>query len=423
MTESFPFAVDPVWYRPKGTEDFPTIWLDWLLHWAPRVEGHHNNRSRLFWYPGSRGAKASWLLLPATPVYGAHRLHGWPSNRRPVTDGLRDLTDLHWEPIQESGDDLVGVWPNRLAIGSKGEVIAVPATSHIARDRREDAEGLPVFVQHEAPAAPNPGAFHLFVIDGHYRQHAAVARRIMSATDQRRRQQILHDVLHLGPTDAATALLLRATPHPAWLVLRCRYPEAARALAPDIPDRMRLSLLRTLMTTLVESALPGIERHDDGATDPERAALAGALRHEILRALALEPKAATAANIATALIPDATRGRKLIMLLGRGWRKEPAITAELNEWNTVTLESPLDRALVPLGRLLGSPADDGPRLVAVRHWVLQHLADGIDERLIATLADAEDDPADDRSLMHWVTLLGIAILLSRLSDRVAVPTR
>lgn len=422
MTDTVPLAVEPDWYRPKGagTEHFPAIWFDWLLHWTPR-NAPADPRSRLLWYPGSRGVRASWVLLPQIPIYRAHRLAGWPSARRtPDSEGIRDLTDLVWQPAPEPADELVGVWPNRVQVSAKGDILAVPSTSHIARGHREDAEGLPILARSAASTlAGDAGSFHVFLLDGHYRQHTAAARRTKALGDPQRRQQFLHDYLKLGPSGAVTALPLSSG---AWLVLCCRYPDAIRALAPDITDRTRLPLLRTLLAVVLRSALPGLELHRDDGADTQRAALASNLRREILHGLGLEAKAATAANIATALIPDTNRGQRLLTLLAKGWKNDPAAIS-LKEWPTTTLESPLNRALIPLTQLLGSRPDDEAQVAAVRHWVLQQIADGIDDRLVATLAQAEDDPTDDRSLMHWVVLLGIALLHSRLSPAGAVSTR
>lgn len=324
-------SVDPAWFIPPnidGLADLPRIWFDWFLNskdpvgdvdWQTYDDWVLAKRvrpgTRLF-YSTVRAREATrrpgWLLVKEPPLYGAHKLQGFPRALR-SNETVQDLTDLDWEPYAlgeegtwAKGPDLrqsapIGrpmlrdVWPNVLAIDYKyGYLLALPYSSHVIHsDNPEDAEGLAPYPLHlptrgvpvvdlhlrehywEWGSYPlNDGSFWLFTIDGTVETQTDLAFNLDQQVSHSGRIKYLRRVCGFGATTALVVLrkqLPKQGIPGTYVVLVCQYPDyilyATRQSGSRL-DKKTLGRCRRLLATVLSKALPGVSARDIARRPP-----------------------------------------------------------------------------------------------------------------------------------------------------------
>lgn len=491
-------AIDPWWFVPGGLPalaSLPRLWLDWLIDWSdpvPRPDWRVYEQAwptlkpgtRLFWSPvRARGRRTvpGWLMVPTPPLYGAHRLGGWPRPKKdtPESDSdVEDLSGLRWIPWPEGEESrslgggrpaLRGVWPNVMTVDWRtGWLVAVPWTSHVAAGSDPGvAEGLPCYPMHlpdfgmpvvdprlrarwweSQPYPIGAGGFQMGLVDGRYGDSVALARQLASAANFHSRADVLRRSMDTGATTAQCALALRrpAGDDPgSWLVLSVQYPNSVlwSTGGRGPKDTGTLRYCQRLVSTVVTRALPGIDATDVGRRRPVPGAAPGAhaaaaaLRRSVICAIeewrSLQglrrdrfstPSAGpgSGSRAVSLLLHDKEQAFQAVEVLARGWDNDQ--WRELaDRWNDPAFQSPFDAPLQWLAATVrGGPPEGRDDLPWIRQVTLRLMARGLSEPAFRQLAAAEADPQSDCTLLHWSVFLAFCMLVSGLPLRIGPPS-
>lgn len=286
--------------REPGVKPPMQIWRDW--HDRARIP----LGMRLFWSPlracwgdvetpgrrspcppGNKGKfLVGWVLIPDPPLYGAHRLEGFPPEQK-AKDAKRkghvmQPANLRWVPW-EGGEEKAGrgrkrmhkVWPNVVTFDtSQNRIVAIPYHSMVADgDDESMLEGVPTY-----PFAPDlgvniidPTRLTMWLPTDPMQNGAILSATIERGSQDERgliaslddaasigdRDRVLRDRLGLG-RQATLAVLKDPS---GYRMLVAQYPDPIRFAEPGRPETRIQRIIRLLRLVLLR-ALPALDQED-----------------------------------------------------------------------------------------------------------------------------------------------------------------
>lgn len=475
--EGPPDRLPPGWWFPMPSipeaSKLPEHWLGWLLttpepgpqppmgvweEWQTRKRMRAGYR--LFWSP-LRGCWANlespggrkpcpdgnagkflvgWVLVPDPPLYGAHRLEGFPP-RQNTPDakkkhGVMQPSGLRWVPWPDGEEKpgrgrkrMRGVWPNVMTFDvSQNRIVAIPWSSMAGIGPDESVvDDVPLypFAPDMGPNIIDPirlagllpvdpmqnGAIQNAVIERDSTDEGGLLRAMDEAVSMGDREKVLRDRLGLG-RQATIAVLKDPV---GWRVLVAQYPDPIRFSEPSKPDTRIQRIIRLLRLVLLR-ALPALDQNDIDREQPspERefkiAVVRGLLALQPVQGLRTPswwtgPAEATGnqRRFLSLLIHTEPQAADALHLLSRGWQSRGMeVAADLARSGA----DPFDEAL----QLLAAWRGGGDEAVAYyRSRLVDWLQTGLDVEAIRGAWSF--DRATGSTGGQWMLALGIALLL------------
>lgn len=470
----------PGWWYPMPSipeaSRLPEHWLGWLLttpepgpqppmgiweEWQTRKRMRAGYR--LFWSPlrgcwanlespggrkpcpdGNAGKfMVGWVLVPDPPLYGAHRLEGFPpvqnSEGAKKKHGVMQPKGLRWVPWPDGEERAArkrkrmrNVWPNVLTFDvSQNRIVAIPWSSMVGLGSDESiVDDVPLypFAPDMGPNIIDPirlagllpvdpmqnGAIQSAVIERGSIDDVDLARALDNAVSMGDREKVLRDRIGMGRM--GTLAVLR---DPAgWRMLLAQYPDPIRYAEQSLPNTRIQRIIRLLRLVLLR-ALPALDQQDIDREQPEAerqfkiGVVRGLLNHQKVLGLAV-PSWWTGPNEAvgnqrrflTYLIRTEKQADDAIRVLSRGWSARGFDSvASLARSGTDSF----DEALQLLAAWRGAGEEAIPYY---RSRLVDWLQRGLD---VDTLRAAWAFDRQTRSTGgQWMLALGIALVLQHL---------